>query len=420
MNLRRLLMNATVTVATVAGVTLVSDRALILLNYPSEHPATAVHPPNYVGQVTNIEFRASFSTNSQGLRNSEIPLKKRSDEFRILMAGDSFVQGIGVEMEETIPAFLERELDSSGKNIQVINGGLAGTNAFDYGRLIFHILSVYEVDALIVSLFANDIASTAEAVEPEAIYPVAKERWGFDRLIHALYPRIYILVQQAMGVGKAGGHSKPVRDVRGTNKLESVAYEAAERGIDQAAVSAWQARVVAWLATLSPAERDGVLRGEFAWNILSYGLARPDYWSAGIDIDTPRAKKGWAATARVLEEIVRGLRARGKEVAVIYIPSKFQYEPASHAPTNAWRVGGAEIRPHWLDAELEVDRQLRDFAHRSRVPLLNLTAAMRRAVADGVALNWRHDEHLNAAGNHFVATTVAAWLREMQVFEGLE
>jgi lysophospholipase L1-like esterase len=64
-----------------------------------------------------------FTTNSLGYRGKEIPPK--SEKFRILCLGDSFLMGKDVADEETLPVHLENLLEGQA---EVLNAGCGGWN----------------------------------------------------------------------------------------------------------------------------------------------------------------------------------------------------------------------------------------------------------------------------------------------------
>lgn len=73
------------------------------------------------------EFEVEVRTNSRGMRADEIP-DSASDAFRIMILGDSFVEGYGVRVEEGVAEQLERRIKSTGGNraVTVLNCGVAG------------------------------------------------------------------------------------------------------------------------------------------------------------------------------------------------------------------------------------------------------------------------------------------------------
>ena len=67
--------------------------------------------------------------NSAGYRGAEFDIQKGSDEFRVLMVGDSYTFGNNVGEAETMPYQLEQELYEvcENKSFTVINAGISGS-----------------------------------------------------------------------------------------------------------------------------------------------------------------------------------------------------------------------------------------------------------------------------------------------------
>ncbi len=82
--------------------------------------------PGASGRYKTTEFDVAYSINSLGLRDREISRAKPAGTRRILMLGDSFTEGDGVEYEETFAAGLQRMLDTTDlpARWEVINGGV--------------------------------------------------------------------------------------------------------------------------------------------------------------------------------------------------------------------------------------------------------------------------------------------------------
>ena len=74
--------------------------------------------PNFTGPLITGEFNAVIKVNSFGLRSPEIQAK--SEKYRILVLGDSFTWGFGVDFNQT---FVKRLGDALGNKYEVINGG---------------------------------------------------------------------------------------------------------------------------------------------------------------------------------------------------------------------------------------------------------------------------------------------------------
>lgn len=78
--------------------------------------------PDSYGVLRNTEFQTEFYSNSLGLRDREIGAKTK---YRILVLGDSFTEGVGVPLNESIPKQLESMLSNAGYSVEVINGGIS-------------------------------------------------------------------------------------------------------------------------------------------------------------------------------------------------------------------------------------------------------------------------------------------------------
>jgi len=117
----------------------------------------------------------SYSTNSHGLRSSvEIPFKKAKNEYRILLLGDSWSFGIGVNDNQTFSHLLQVNLQKKypDKKITVINAGCPGyCLAQDFIYLKFRGIK-YDPDMVIVNNSLNYVSLQAFM----KIYPLPSSR----------------------------------------------------------------------------------------------------------------------------------------------------------------------------------------------------------------------------------------------------
>src|SRR4029453_8146836 len=72
----------------------------------------------------------------------------------IVVLGDSFTQGYGVEEHEAYPRVLEGLLDG----VEVINLGVGGSCPLDYAANFEEVGRAYEPDLVLVGLMANDVS----------------------------------------------------------------------------------------------------------------------------------------------------------------------------------------------------------------------------------------------------------------------
>ena len=101
----------------------------------------------------------SVTTNSLGLRNKEISVKKPAGVIRILILGDSYTFGVYVDNNSTYPSVLERSLSGDGYKVQVINAGYAdGFEADEQFVWLVNRGLEFEPDIIVYGFFVgNDI-----------------------------------------------------------------------------------------------------------------------------------------------------------------------------------------------------------------------------------------------------------------------
>jgi len=99
-------------------------------------------------------------TNSHGFRNIEFLKEKYSDTYRIFVVGGSTIFGAGVDINNTIPAHLQKNFDDQNfnnlKEIEVINAGQNGAISYHETELIKNKLQYMMPDLIIVYDGWND------------------------------------------------------------------------------------------------------------------------------------------------------------------------------------------------------------------------------------------------------------------------
>ncbi len=106
------------------------DRSKGWFHKPDAHGSSALGGPD----------QAEVRTNSLGLRGAEIGTTRLEGVKRILVFGDSYAFGVGVDEEHTLSARLERMLGAGGQRFEVVNLGVAGYST-DQEYVLFHELA---------------------------------------------------------------------------------------------------------------------------------------------------------------------------------------------------------------------------------------------------------------------------------------
>jgi lysophospholipase L1-like esterase len=110
------------------------------------------HQPGQESVFETPQFRTSVRINQEGLRDREHAYAQPNDVKRILVIGDSFAWGYGVEESDRFSQRLEASL-----NVEVINAGVSGYGT-DQELLWLRNEGVkYDFDLVILQMSGNDI-----------------------------------------------------------------------------------------------------------------------------------------------------------------------------------------------------------------------------------------------------------------------
>ncbi len=140
---------------------------------------------NASGRYESTEFDTHYQINSLGLRDREYG-EKQAGTFRILMLGDSFTEGDGVESNETFSKVLEARLNGRRGPLryEVVNAGVGS-----YSPLLEYLYLTREglllkPDLVILNLdmsdFYDDISYTGSLTTDAGGLPVAVSPNGFQ------------------------------------------------------------------------------------------------------------------------------------------------------------------------------------------------------------------------------------------------
>ncbi|MFN8296635.1 MAG: GDSL-type esterase/lipase family protein [Chitinophagales bacterium] len=117
-----------------------------------------LHAPNSSYTDKKPEYVQDYKCNEIGLR--ERPISEfKSNNFNILMLGDSFTEGVGCPQEQNTPSVMESALKSYyGKNgIKVINGGISGSDLFFSYKLMERLYTDVKPKIVVLNLNTSDI-----------------------------------------------------------------------------------------------------------------------------------------------------------------------------------------------------------------------------------------------------------------------
>lgn len=163
--------------------------------------------PGWRGQQFVEGRRVAVRSNALGLRGPEVAAKAPG-ERRVLMLGDSFIWGMGVEEHETIPARLEQGLQANGAKALVGNAGMFGTSPREWGYTLERYLPAFQPDLAVATMYVgNDVLDLLQ--EPLSVVDgwlmtagpagLARESWRFRMMVTSvLWRRLEGLWQNSL------------------------------------------------------------------------------------------------------------------------------------------------------------------------------------------------------------------------------
>ena len=120
----------------------------------------------YIQKTGKVSARVVY--NSRGWHDTLHEYRKPSGVYRILVLGDSFMEGFSVGLDYTFATQLNRILKEQGKNVEVINLGVGG-----YGTLQEYIALKteglkYDPDLVLLAFFfGNDLSDNSLEMEKQ-------------------------------------------------------------------------------------------------------------------------------------------------------------------------------------------------------------------------------------------------------------
>ena len=196
--------------------------------------------PNHRARKTGVIVQ----TNSLGFRENEYPLQRRPGVRRIVVLGDSFTFGNGVEFEQTFSKRLEARLNRSAERYEVINFGVPGYNTTLELATWREVAARFHPDLLILGYVLNDteqLGSSPAAAAGQAGSLLDRAHLELQKvslLYRFLAPRIRVLAglfNAGNAVGLTGQilrsfESESAGWIESRNALRELAAEARRAG----------------------------------------------------------------------------------------------------------------------------------------------------------------------------------------------
>ena len=383
--LARALLAALALAATLAGI-VVADRLTGRIR--GKPPRGLIFPPGSEVRYETPEFEAVVRTNSLGFRGEECA-SDPGGRFRIVLLGDSFTMGWGVNIEDAWATLLQAKLRLGDPAVEVLNLGQGGAHPASYARNARVAVPALRPAVVVVAVLqGDDIFQTIDAMNAAGAPPVDLSKWEPS------------LADSAIGF---------VRTRLVPNLLGS--------GVRTDVTSNWKETARRLAENLAPAQRERFdrmdaeakevfLRGGLNPIVVQSAILYPDYYARHVDPGGAEAQAGIRRMSESLASISSTARENGARTVVVSIPYRAYVSKRDGAALR--RIGFAI--PDDLAESDGAAAAIWQAARDAGLDCLDVTLRFREACRSR-ELYYPLDGHFNRDGNAVFAGLLAGPLR---------
>lgn len=348
--MKRILIPVALVVGSAAAAVLLFEIALRVIGfsdpiwYRPDPTLGARLRPGVEGWFTK-EGRAYVRVSSAGLRDREHPVEKPEGVYRIAVLGDSYAEGLQVDVKDTFWWLLEQELTrcayQPGKRIEVINFGVSGFGTAQEYLMLESVAVRYRPDLVLLQFTSgNDVRNNSIALEPEKGRPF----FLFDA-----ERRLTLDASFATTAGfrrRSSGLLQLSRSLSDYSRVLQLAH---------------------------------AFRNAELFSRASAGDVSPEPGLDGAVLAPPRDplwQDAWTLTERLIAKIGDFARHNGSQLVVVTIPFAIQIDPDRRArEAFQAKLGVADL--------FYADRRIAALTQRHRIPAIPLGYEMLRLAESG-------------------------------------
>jgi hypothetical protein len=388
--------------AIVVVLLLAIDRTCAFFVKPEDQFYRLVLAPSETVRYEFRDFKFSISTNRLGFRGPDFPIRRTLGKKRILVFGNSFTYGWGVDFEDTWPHLLEQEMNRSGMPVEVANLARAGTNGMEMKEIAERSIALLKPDLVIISVLQGGVLTTLQSgAEPNPDRKRTKNVKAIlvDWLSYVMpnYVQLLQVVRQRTAAAKFTPASVLRREQ--IKAVEGVLSRFTEQ--DRARFNA-----------LDPGTRDRFVTADLNFGIVGIALGSPNFWADTVS-STELVENGITGMRGTFSAIRELAEQNGVNVVVASMPYGAYLGGA--AAENVRRLG-FNI-PDFLDHDRSTEDTIRRAAADTGLPFVSVLDGF-QAVSSG-DLFIPYDGHYSAAGTKLYAKLLSQELmRKLPLLAG--
>ena len=334
-----------------------------------------IHVPGATALLRTPEYNVRVDINSQGFRDRELSEQPPPGTRRIVVLGDSFVEGAQVAADQMLTRRLEARLQAAGVGtVEVVNAGVYTWGTAQEYLLLTQQIGRLHPDLVILAFTSANDVSDNRCREDDP--PTMRTRPCFV-LDHDGSLRLVPFTLE-----------QPSR-LKGLWELRDVSYLA--KALNGAAL-----RPLVRAVSGMPAEVHELTAQYVADPMLVYATNPTAGW-----------EDAWAITEALIAASAEAARADGSDFLLVNIPGKVEIHDEQWASLTQ--------RFNLKDADWDLaapSRRLEAMATRQQIAYVDLRPAFRTAASTGRRLYYYTDGHWNADGHDLAAEVIVSALTE--------
>jgi len=319
--------------------------------------------PNTYTKVVERDYSTIMQYGPKGLRGEDHPYAKPAGVFRILVLGDSMVDGFSVPLENRVSEVLQARL---GPRADVVNLGVSGYSTDQELLMLESEGWKYRPDLVILFFYYNDIWMNGQRLLARSTYKPVFKLDAAGNLVLA---------------GVPVPRPKPALDDR--FKLYALIRDAIKSSPRLYRTAAF-GHGAAPPTLPMPAGAGG----------------SADQFRVYQKVDTPELLRVWGITQALLRRMNQETREHGSRFLVFYVPTPVELSPEEWSASNI---------PPSYGSDVVVQHVIR-ICEAEKISLLEPSARFREARKNG-PLSYAHDIHWTPAGHRLAADLVAECVR---------
>ncbi|MCX8063796.1 MAG: hypothetical protein N3G21_01325 [Candidatus Hydrogenedentes bacterium] len=366
-------------------------------SYFSKKPIPIIFPPFSEEEFVSSDFRYTVKINSIGLRNREVNIPKPENIFRIIVIGDSYTYGWGIEEEQSWVRLIESMLSVPRKKVEVINMGKPGANLNDYLEIARIGIPILEPDLVILALLQGDDLFTfyLQKDSPRSV---------IQGIAYALFPNISKRVAQYLLIKKLSINSEDM----------FIPRNSAEKNISSAKNSALEI-----LSKLSEEKRkmfdslDSQVRQYFLDGMLNpflvyVALEFPDFLLKMITEEDFSKTQEFNSAIQIISKINEIGMVNKSKLIIFSVPQSFYVN--EHALKSAEKLG-FKVDLEMLSSD-KLDIPIIQISNHLKIPYVSITEEMREH-KHSPTLFFPLDMHPTPEGHRLIAEHLAPKIQKL-------